>query len=148
MKLPTSFRYATRIWLTAVIIPPGLLGTGFLVASLISGNFTHEKGSFLLLSIMAMFGVGLLLSIPSWLILIWATQRVLLLDWEDWNKKYLIWGIGTLLTLLPFVFLSLDEPLGIIGGSAFHWLLISFGIFHFELPITLNQNDTADDGFK
>jgi hypothetical protein len=118
------------------------------VASLISGNFTHEKGSFLLLSIMAMFGVGLLLSIPSWLILIWATQRVLLLDWEDWNKKYLIWGIGTLLTLLPFVFLSLDEPLGIIGGSAFHWLLISFGIFHFELPITLNQNDTADDGFK
>jgi hypothetical protein len=70
MQLPTSFRYATIVWLTSVIVPPVLFWIGFMLSLLISGNYTNEKGSILLLSTMAMFGIGLLLSIPSWLILI------------------------------------------------------------------------------
>ena len=147
MQLPTSFRYATIVWLTSVIVPPVLFWIGFMLSLLISGNYTNEKGSILLLSTMAMFGIGLLLSIPSWLILIQATHRVLRLDWEDWNKKLLLWGIGTLLTLLPFVFLSLDEPSEIISSAAFHWLLISCSIFHYELPIFRAQQEASNDDF-
>lgn len=142
MQLTTSFRYATSVWLTAVVVPPVLLLIGFSVASFVAGDVNKASFSLLLILAAAMLGISLLLSIPSWLILIWAIQLVNKLDWSEWNKRILLFGIGSILTILPFIYLSRDEPSEIISSAGGYWLLISFGIFLYRFP-HIQEGDKA-----
>jgi hypothetical protein len=117
----------------------------FSVAFFITGPLSTNGFGYLLLAAIAALGVSFLLSIPSWLILTWAVRRVMRLDWDEWNKRILIWGIGTLLTLLPFAIIGYDEPSHILSFFGIHWMIISFGVFLYTFPSVQENQDLELD---
>jgi hypothetical protein len=117
----------------------------FSVALLFSKHLSTKEFGYLLLAAIAALGVSFLLTIPSWLILTWAVRRVMRLDWDEWNKRILIWGIGTLLTLLPFAILGYDEPSNILSFFGIHWMIISFGVFLYTFPSVQENQDLVSD---
>ena len=82
--IPSEFKYATQVWLTSVliapflffIIPVGVIGTG---------DFSEIK------SILAYWGIlvlyGGLLSVPSWLALMFFVKMINRIDKSIFNKK-------------------------------------------------------------
>lgn len=146
MKLPATFGYATRVWLTSVIAPPTVIVVWEYVENLLENGVFGDAfppDSWVLAGVLLL--VGGLLSVPSWVLLIWIAESVCELGWGEWKKKWLLFGVGSVLTLLPFVILSggdfseiFQSMLGFFVPS--YWVAISFGIFFYRLPVVDEGN--------
>ena len=122
--------YATRVWLTAVFMAPIMVFAGVLMgAGWNSGNFTEALATGAVFFAIMSF-TGFIASIPSWLLLLLAVKKVRNLPWEEWNKKTVLLGIATLLTILPFALLSWKEPEEILNPLiGLYWFPVSIAIF-------------------
>ena len=149
MNLPATFRYGTLVWLTSIVAVPVLLVIWTAVDKIMKNGsiwkiFSKDGLEFAVI----MLFVGGILSIPSWILLMWIADGVVKLDWNEWERKLLLFGVGSLLTLLPFYILNCGDFLNIFEfKNAYsiilpYWLTITFGIFLYRMPnpfITLKE---------
>lgn len=94
-----SLRYATKVWLTGVLISP-------FIYLLICKSLYTQKYSFIGLEDFILFSIilGMIFSIPSWLGLFFTVKLLNKKSISILNKKILVSLISIILTLLPFYF--------------------------------------------
>ncbi len=80
-----------------------------------------------------MFFYSLILSVPSWFLLLPCVTRINRLRYSTLTKKYLLLGVATLLTMLPFALLIRLLGDTVLSIALPYWLSITFGIFYFKL---------------
>ncbi len=140
MKLPATFGYATRVWLSGVVAGPASLVLLTAVLNLLKQGSVFQPNSGGGLAFMGVvFLFGLILSVPSWWLLMWAAKIICQQRWGAWRKKWMLFGIASVLTLIPFLLLNFKDPSmafeNITGFFVpFYWGAIAFGIFYFQLP--------------
>ena len=138
-----SFRFATKVWLTSVVLSPFLF---FVISGTIDVKKLHIEAAGLGLFLFFSFVFGLLFSLPCWTILIFAVKFINKKLTTTIKKKILIIAIGILLTYLLFYFIFFkdrtdNEQLGFNMRLAMAYCLtIIGGILIFKLR--------PDDNYK
>jgi hypothetical protein len=124
-----SLRYATLVWLTAVIAAPIF----YFIFEWIFKNGRALDKTISLIVIAIPFGA--LCSIPSWLLLIFSTYLVNRRIQEIQAQKVLLFVIAYLLTFAPFFLLNRDSIESGPDSPLFfcYWVSISFGIIFYDL---------------
>jgi hypothetical protein len=99
--------FSLKVWLTSVIVSPALYL--FYDAFRVHSKTNFEGGlGFLLLSIL----YGIIISLPSWIILWFSTFSLFQLNYSTLVNKIWLSIIGTGLTILPFLLLfGSDDPI-------------------------------------
>jgi len=101
-----SFRYATKVWLTSVVVAPFLY---FLISGTFDIKKLHIEAAGLGLYTLFAIAFGLLFSIPCWTILIFAVKIINKQNVSLTSKKVIIILIGVVLTYLLFYLLFFKD---------------------------------------
>ena len=126
---PTEFKYATQVWLTSVLIAPFLF---FIipVGTVGTGDFSL-KGALSYWGLLVMFGG--LLSIPSWLALMFFVKMVNRMDKSIFNKKIIIQGLCMILGIAPFFAFFGFRNAADLAISIPYIITLSVGLWYFPL---------------
>jgi hypothetical protein len=122
-----DFQYATKVWLTGV-----LGGTMLLLLFYFRGfGFLLNVEAYKFIAIMLFFVLAS--SAPSWFLLLLSVMWSNRLRWSVLSKKGLLFGIATLLSIVPYKIFFSVFGMGDLFFLLPYWLSITFGIFYFEL---------------
>jgi hypothetical protein len=126
---PTEFKYATQVWLTSVLIAPFLF---FIipVGTVGTGDFSL-KGALSYWGLLVMFGG--LLSIPSWLALMFFVKMINRMDKSIFNKKLIIQGLCIVLGIVPFFAFFGFRNAADLAISIPYIITLSVGLWYFPL---------------
>ena len=89
-----AFKYSVRVWLTGVLLSPAIIAVFGIIPR---NNFDNIVFIFFFGTIF-----GLVLSIPSFLLLLSLTAIIVKRDFKPWYKKIILSFTGIALTLLAF----------------------------------------------
>jgi hypothetical protein len=126
---PTEFKYATQVWLTSVLIAPFLF---FIipVGTVGTGDFSL-KGALSYWGLLVMFGG--LLSIPSWLALMFSVKMINRMDKSIFNKKLIIQGLCIVLGIAPFFAFFGFRNAADLAISIPYIITLSVGLWYFPV---------------
>ncbi len=136
-EMPTPFKYTSNVWLTSGILTPFFAGLFF---SFVSDGLGNDFIPIVGLAIV----VGLICSIPNYLILLYFVWKINSNTMTIFQKKGIINIISVLLTFVLFLFIFHDEMSGdlmdTIGFPLAYSTTLTFGIWFFNLD---RQNHEA-----
>jgi len=101
-----SFKYATKIWLTSVVIAPF---SYFLISGTFDVKKLHNEAAGLGLYTLFAVVFGLLFSLPCWLILVFAVKLINTRNISLIGKKIILILIAIVLTYLLFYLLFFKD---------------------------------------
>lgn len=146
MDKSNHFSFATKVWLISVFLSP------ILTAMYLGVVDRQLQDSFLI--VMLMIPVGLVLSVPNWLIFIFSIKGINRLQLEITEKKMIINGIAVVMTITLFLIVlqgDLKFEPEILGFTLPYCATLTLGIWRCDLiaPIFPNQKKipTPNQGF-
>jgi hypothetical protein len=129
--------YATKVWIIGVLGGSVMLILYFLIVARLSFSAEDFVAWGVLLG--AVLFYSFIFSIPSWGLLWLCTRLVNRLSWLEISKKWLLFGVATLLTILLLAFFvtkdvsTVDNINRTLPHMLSYWSSITFGIFYFKL---------------
>ncbi len=146
MDKSNHFSFATKVWLISAFLSPLLFG---IYIGIIDGDIIESFGIALV-----MIPFGLVLSVPNWLIFIFAIKGINRLQLEVTEKKIIINCIAIVMTFTLFMIIfqgDLNFDLEFLGITLPYCSTLTLGIWRCDLiaPIFPDQKKvpTPNQGF-
>ncbi len=142
-------KYVLKVWQTAVFATPLIIWLFTLFQSPgIGHSLQHIRLDDLFLIFVLMAVVGMLLSVPSALLLWWSADLVIRHTSMDvMTKKTLLCLLGILLTIFPFLLLNYGQTLSGMDSNLcmFYTMTIGMGVWFYDWDDNIDKFSITDN---